>query len=299
MRVLVIGGDSPIGAAFVHALAQRGDIVHATTRRRDTVAGNRFYLDLAGDDVETITLPEVDIAFFCAAISGFAVCRADPTLARRINVQGTGKFLRRLTSNGVYSVLLSSTAVFDFQKPHVPADTPVHPLTTHGQIKAEAEREFLASGALGSVLRLTKVVTRHAPLYSKWIAALGRNDQVVAFSDLHIAPISLEDATRAMCAVASDRGRGIYQVSGAHDISYFDVARYLAKMMGVPSDRVRPELAAESGIPAAEVARFTTLESSRIEVLTGRAAPDPYHVIETVFEPQIARLGRFEASPRI
>jgi dTDP-4-dehydrorhamnose reductase len=195
--------------------------------------------------------------------------------------------------------LLSSTAVFDFQKPHVPADTPVHPLTIHGQIKAEAEREFLASGALGSVLRLTKVVTRHAPLYSKWIAALGRNDQVVAFSDLHIAPISLEDATRAMCAVASDRGRGIYQVSGAHDISYFDVARHLAKMMGVPSDRVRPELAAESGIPAAEVARFTTLESSRIEALTGRAAPDPYHVIETVFEPQMARLGKFEASPRI
>jgi dTDP-4-dehydrorhamnose reductase len=136
-------------------------------------------------------------------------------------------------------------------------------------------------------------------LFSKWIAALGRNDQVVAFSDLHIAPISLEDATRAMCAVASDRGRGIYQVSGARDISYFDFARHLAKLMGVPPDRVRPELAAESGIPEAEVARFTTLESSRIEALTGRASPNPYNVIETVFEPRIASLGEFEASPRL
>jgi dTDP-4-dehydrorhamnose reductase len=163
MRVLVIGGDSPIGAAFVHALAQRGDTVHATTRRGDTVAGNRFYLDLAGDDVETITLPEVDIAFFCAAISGFAVCRADPTSARRVNVQGTGKLLRRLTGNGVYSVLLSSTAVFDFQKPHVPADTPVHPLTTHGQIKAEAEREFLASRKMRSILRRVRVTGWRLP----------------------------------------------------------------------------------------------------------------------------------------
>lgn len=298
MRILVVGGDSPIGAAFVRASERRDVAVFASTRRKDTVDGNQFYLDLADDATDAAMLPAADVAFFCAAVSGFAVCRADPALARRVNIDGAGKLARRLTKQGTYCVLLSSTAVFDFQRPRVPAETPVRPLTMHGQIKAEAECIFLDMGPLGSVLRLTKVITPAATLFIKWITALGRHAQVTAYSDLHIAPISLEDATCAMFAVAGDRGPGIYQASGANDISYFDIARHLAKMMDVPPDRVRPERAADIGIPAAEIARFTTLESSRIEALTGCAAPDPYHVIETVFAPQIASLGEIEASGR-
>ena len=256
MRALVIGGDSVVGTAFVRALAQRGDTVYATTRRRDTVRGNCLYLDLADDEIETVPLPVADIAFFCAAVSGFAVCRNDPVSARRVNVEGTGKLARRLARQGVYCVLLSSTAVFDFQTPHVRAEAPLRPLTMLGQIKAEAERTFLALGQAASVLRLTKVVTPDALLFTKWIAALRRHSPISAYSDLHIAPISLADATRAMSAVASDRGPGIYQVSGASDISYFDVARHLAKMMGVPLGRIRSELAVENGIPASEVPRI-------------------------------------------
>ncbi len=296
MRVLIIGGDSVVGAAFALSLTQRGAVVYATTRRRDNIHGNRFYLDLAEGDVDAIALPAVDAAFFCAAVSGFAVCRSDPVLARRVNVENTGKLVRRLTERGVYSVLLSSTAVFDFQMPHVLAQSPVRPLTMLGQTKAEAEHIFLRPEGHGSVLRLTKVVTPDAPLFMKWIAALRRGAHIAAFSDLHIAPISLDDATHAMLAVARDRGAGVYQVSGANDISYFEVACHLAKMMNLPPDHVRSESAIESGIPATEVPRFTTLDSSRIVALTKRDAPDPYHVIETVFAPHIARLTEAGAS---
>ncbi|HUD88231.1 MAG TPA: sugar nucleotide-binding protein [Xanthobacteraceae bacterium] len=296
MRVLVVGGDSLIGAAFARSLAGLGHIVYSTTRRRESVGGSHFYLDLTEDEPEAIALPAVDVVFFCAAVSGFAVCRTNPALARRVNVEGTGRLVRRLVGDGIYAVLLSSTAVFDFQEPYVLPDAPVRPLTVLGQTKAEAERIFLAMGAFGSVLRLTKVVTADAPLFTKWITALRRREQIVAYSDIHIAPISLDDATRAMFAVASDRGPGVYQISGARDVSYFEVALHFATMMRVPLDRVRSERAIDNGIPAAEVPRHTTLESSRIEALTGRAAPDPYQIIETIFEPQITNLGEIEAS---
>jgi dTDP-4-dehydrorhamnose reductase len=296
MRILIVGGDSLVGTAFAREAAQRGDTVYVTTRRAGTVDRNHFHLDLAGDEVEATALPAVDVVFFCAAVSGFAVCRSDPALARRVNIDGTGKLVRRLKAQGIYSVLLSSTAVFDFQKPQVPAEAPVRPLTLLGQIKAEAERIFLSLGSFGSVLRLTKVITPDAPLLVKWIDAFRRRAQIVAYSDLHIAPISAEDSTRAMLAVASDRGPGVYQVSGANDVSYFDLACHLAEMMGVPAGLVRSALAVENGIPAAEVPRFTTLESSRIEALTGRAAPDPYKIIEAVFGPQIESLREIEAS---
>lgn len=298
MRTLVVGGDSLIGAAFIRAMGQRGGTCYATTRHRGADGGKRIYLDLASDEVETAVLPEVDIAFFCAAVSGFAVCRNDPALARRVNVEGTGRLVRRLADRGVYSVLLSSTAVFDFKKPHVPADAPVNPQTDHGKIKAEAERLFLELGELGSILRLTKVIDPAAPLFMGWLAALSRSGQIAAYSDLHIAPLAVEDATRAMDAVAADRGRGIYQLSGARDISYFDVARHLATMLRVPIDRVEPTCATEDGIPPAEVARHTTLDNSRIKALTGCPARDPYDVTESVFEPQIANFTKITISSR-
>jgi dTDP-4-dehydrorhamnose reductase len=288
MRILVIGGDSPIGGAFVRRLAERGETVFATTRRADTDGGNRIYVDLGDKSVDTAELPKVDAAVFCAAVSGFALCRANPDYARRVNVGGTGKLVRRLIDNGAYAVLLSSTAVFDFQTPNVPADAPTVPRTLHGQIKAEAERIFLDLGPSGSVLRLTKVLAPDAPLFTQWIAALRRGKPITAFIDLHIAPMSLDDATTAMLAVALDRGRGIYQQSGAHDISYFDAARHLAELMHVSSELVRPARAIESGVPEADIPRYTTLESSRLLALTGRTAPDPYKVIETVFGPLMA-----------
>jgi nucleoside-diphosphate-sugar epimerase len=288
MRVLVVGGDSPIGGAFVRRLAERGDTVYATTRRRETAGGSRIYLDLGNATVETAKLPKVDAAFFCAAVSGFALCRSDPAYARKVNVDGTGRLVQRLIDNDAHAVLLSSTAVFDFKTPSVPADAAPSARTLHGQIKAEAERIFLKLGPSGSVLRLTKVLAPNAPLFTQWIVALGRGEPISAFGDLHIAPMSLDDATGAMLAVALDRGAGIYQLSGAYDVSYFDAARHLANVMGASPELVRSIRAINNGVPEAEIPRHTTLESSRLRLLTGRDAPDPYQVLDMVYGPLMA-----------
>jgi len=287
MRLLIVGGDSVTGAAFERAARQLGHTTYATTRRRDTSGSNRLYLDLAGDDLQQVALPNVDIAFFCAAVSGFARCRENPALARKVNIESTTIVARRLIANGAYVVLLSSTAVFDFQTPHVSAAAPTGPRTLHGAIKAAAEKIFLDAGSNGAVLRLTKVLTFDTGVAPSWIDSLRLREPITAFSDLHIAPISLDDATAAMLAVAKDRGAGVYQMSGAKDVSYYDFAVHLTKVMGCPADLVRTQRAIEAGLPAEDIARYTTLDSSRIERLTHRPAPDPYDVIDTVYGAQI------------
>jgi dTDP-4-dehydrorhamnose reductase len=287
MRVLIVGGDSVTGAAFARAATDRGHTIYETTRRRDTTGGNRLYLDLAADDVERISLPKVDAAFFCAAVSGFARCRENPALARKVNVDNTAIVARRLMADGAYAVLLSSTAVFDFKTPYVAADAPTSPRTLHGVIKAEAERIFLSGGARGAVLRLTKVLTGDSGQVPAWIEALRRRERVTAFSDLHIAPIGLDDATAAMLAVADDHGAGVYQMSGNKDVSYYDVAVHLAKILERPTELVEARRAVDTGLPAEDIARYTSLDSSRLERLTRRPAPDPYAVIDAVYAAQI------------
>lgn len=287
MRFLIVGGDSVTGAAFSQAARQRGHTTYETTRRRPSVGNGRLYLDLASDDIGQVELPKVDVAFFCAAVSGFARCRKDPALARKVNIDSTAIVARRLIVGGAYVVLLSSAAVFDFQTPHVAGDSPTRPRTLHGSIKATAEKIFLDAGSRGAVLRLTKVLTADIGQIPSWIHSLRRGKCITAFSDLHIAPISLDDATTAMLAVANDGGAGIYQMSGAKDISYYDIALYLAREMRRQTDLVRSARAIDAGLPAEDIARYTTLDTSRLEGLTRRPAPEPYDVVDSVYREKI------------
>lgn len=285
---IVIGGDSTIGSGLVRALTRRGDVVHSTTRRRPQETEEGRWIDLSDPDVSAARLPDAEVAYFAAAINGFAAARANPMLARQINVVGSAALARQLVQRGTHVVLLSSTAVFDFNEPLIPADLPVSPKTVYGQIKAEAEAEFLKLGPTASVVRLTKVLTADMPVFTNWLDGLSHAQHVVAFSDLRFAPIALSDAVAALLAAADDKGGGIYQFSASTDISYAAAARHLAAKIGADPAWVHEVKAAESGIPQEEVAQHTSLDMRRLALIMGCSPPDPYNVIETVFSDAIA-----------
>src|SRR5262249_31810657 len=147
MRALIIGGDGAIGRALTEKLESRQDTVFFTTRRPLPAQGNAVQLDLASSDAETTLLPHGDVAFFCAAITGFAACRSDIKLAERVNFSAPSVLARRLVDAGSRVVFLSSNAVFDWREPHVPAGREPHPVTEYGHFKAKAEKEFSALGS--------------------------------------------------------------------------------------------------------------------------------------------------------
>ncbi len=283
MRVLVVGVDGGIGGALAAALRRRGDTVFGTTRRPGAPAQEIVVLDLAGSDVDTVALPRTDIAVFCAAMTGLAECRKDSELARRVNTTGPARLARRLIAQGARVLLLSTNAVYDWQTPCVPASRPPCPLTVYGQLKAEAEAEFSAFGTAAIVLRLSKVLTPELKLFCGWIDALAAGREVTAFSDLHMAPIALDDAVSALLALADRSDSGLFQVSGATDISYVEAARHLARSIGVGPARVREARAADAGFPRAEITTFSSLDSTRFSKLTGWVPPDPYAVLDRVF----------------
>jgi dTDP-4-dehydrorhamnose reductase len=287
MRVLVIGGDGLIGDALTNALEKRGDNVTATTRRL-LPNGNRLFLDL--QNFQDVPLPRVDVAVFCAAVTTFDRCRKNKPLARRTNVTGTSALARRLVDAGAHIILLSTTAVFGFHNPHVPAETVVNPSSAIGEFKAEAEAAFRGFGALASILRLTKVLTAETALFANWVASLAQHQHIVAFTDHHIAPLTLERVTNDIIAICERCSGGIYQLSGARDISYFDAARFLARRMKVHETYVHGARAIDSNIPPGEVCRFTSLDGSRLAKITGRKMPEPEEVLEAVYGPKIDAL---------
>ena len=298
MRAIVIGGDSNIGTSLADTLASRGNRVWSTTRRAASESRNSVYLDLTSSDVGSISLPDADIAFFCAAITGFAACRKNESLARQVNVTSPLLLARRLVAAGTRVVLLSTSAVFDWRSPHVQASCPPCPVTVYGKLKAEAETAFSAFGAAASILRLTKVLTPTDSLFNNWIDDLRQERSVTAFSDHHMAPITLNDAVAALLAISHSSESGVFQISGAYDVSYYEAVLHLATRLDAERQRVTEARASENGVLPEEIIRSSSLETSRIGALTGWKAPDPYSVIDQVFRERFNDLRAVSSAGR-
>jgi dTDP-4-dehydrorhamnose reductase len=292
MRVIVIGADGNIGSALTAALSSQGHVVYSTTRRPLPAEGNALHLDLTSFDVDTLQLPAVDIAFFCAAITGFSACRNDEALARIVNVTAPIILARRLVISGTKVVLLSTSSVFDGRVPHVPASRTPRPLSVYGKLKAEAEKAFSTFGTTASILRLTKVLTPGDSLFTGWFKLLSRMQSVTAYSDHRMAPITLDDAVSALSAIANSSENGLFQISGSHDISYYDAACYLSSRLGVDSRLVVEAQASENRIPPEEITHYSSLDATRTAALMGWKAPDPLRVIDEVFGKSIDDAAR-------
>ena len=200
MKALVIGSDSMIGRRLAPALRSAGWQVHGTTRR-SADGGDLLRLDLADPQCVAVRLPPVDIAFFCAAITRFSDCDADPALARQVNVLSPVALAERLVAAGTHAILLSSIAVYDGKEPRVPAERQVNPNSLYGRLKADAEQAFLALGGAASIVRFTKVLAPEMPLFNGWIDALANGLPVSAFEDTGLAPVSIEAAVESWFAL--------------------------------------------------------------------------------------------------
>jgi dTDP-4-dehydrorhamnose reductase len=277
--VLVVGADGTLGAAVAARLEVAGHDVIRTSRRGTP---GTVPLDLAADP-ESWRLPDrVSAAVLCAGITSTEACRLRPDEARRVNVDAPVALGRRLSSTGGRIVFLSTNMVFDGRLACVPPDTTPCPRTAYGVMKADAEHELLALDHASTVVRLTKVVGRTLPVIEAWRAALRRGELVQPFSDLPMAPVSLDVAAAVIAAAAREPLGPILQVSAQADVTYADVAARLAARWGYSPDRVRPVAVAESGMGLEHVPAHTTLDASAVRDRLGIMPPDPWAAFDEV-----------------
>lgn len=277
--VLVIGADGTIGSAVATRLEAAGVPVVRTSRRG--MAGT-LPLDLAAMPGGWTPPADLAAAVICAAVTSTEVCRTRPDETRQVNVEAPVDIGRRLAASGGRVVFLSTNMVFDGSVPFVPADAERCPRTAYGRMKAEAEAGLLAIGDAATVVRLTKVVGCTLPVIEGWRSALARGEVVRPFSDLPIAPVSLDLATAVIAAAARAPLGPILQVSARADVTYADVASRLAARWGFSAALVQPWTVAESGVRLEHVPLHTTLDGSAVRDRLVLEPPDPWAAIDEV-----------------
>lgn len=267
---LVVGADGMIGSALCTVLNNHNFVVRTTSRRHGKPEN---YLNLStppenwppvwgGEGADKITAP--DIAFLCAGVTGLKTCAEDPQGTRYINVEQLSLLARHLMSAGTRVIFLSTNLVFDGSRPFQPSDTPYAPQCEYGRQKAETERNLLASPGNCSVVRLTKVLGKEAPLLATWVNALRANQMITPFSDMVMAPLPVTLVANLLVRIACSNGQGIYQLCGERDISYAEAACILARHLHISDSHIQPCSASATGVTPEAMPQHTTLADTRV-----------------------------------
>jgi dTDP-4-dehydrorhamnose reductase len=282
---LIVGGDSEIGAAASRAMNAQGLSIAATTRRRDRVAPDRPFLDLAASLDDWAPPPGTQAVCLCAAIARLAACADDPQGSAHINVVQTLALTEICLARGIAVLFLSTNQVFDGRTPHERAEAAHSPVSEYGRQKARAEAALLRqmdNGASVAILRLAKVVSDTMPLIGGWIKDLTAAKPIRVFDDLKLAPTPSDLVCTAIAALLQDRARGIFQLTGPGDVSYADIGGFLAAYLDADPKLVNPTSARAAGLPEGATPLHTTLDSGLMRVHYGLEVPDVWDVVERV-----------------
>lgn len=271
--ILIVGGDSLVGAALAEQFSAAGHNVLCTTRRVDAIAPDRPFLDLSAAADAAPDLPNVDAAVLAAAVARIGDCEAAPEATWRVNVAGTVNVARALAQAGTQVLFLSTDKVFDGTRPQRRRTDAPCPLTAYGRQKAAAEAEILLlPGA--AVLRLSKVLAPELDLIAGWRADFAAGRSIRPFTDLFLAPVWTGLIARLAGLVFDDGATGVFHCTGAVDRSYADLAARIADRFGFDPALIDPQpTPAAIGAPSARVPH-TTLDMSVEAERWGVAAPD-------------------------
>ena len=281
---LIVGANSEIGSATARFIRSAGGDVLTTTRRA-LAEKNQIQFDLS-KSVADFHIPDgVRSACIFIAVARLAACAADPEGSAWLNVSQTIALVDRLVQRGIYTLFLSSNQVFSGDAPHVGAAAPLSPVSEYGRQKAKAEQLLharMAAGAPVGVLRLSKVVSPGMKLVADWKKELAANRSIQAFGDMTLAPVPVEMVAHSIANLMKDRAQVIAQLSGPRDMTYWELARFLAANTGSDVDLVKRTSAVAAGMPLGSLPRHTTLDSSLIADRYGLVVPDILDVLDRV-----------------
>ncbi len=238
-RALIIGVDSTIGNALKDELSMNGWLVYGTSRKK-TNQENVFYLDLTMASDFVFESP-IDVVYLCAGITSISACEKDVEYSKIVNIDAQIILASYFIKRNVHVIYLSSNAVFDGLRSKYKTTDDACPNTVYGRHKASVENYLSTLSNSISIVRLTKVLTKEYPLILQWIMKLGNNEQISAYQNLYLSPVSVNLVVSFLKKIAEKKYSGIIHLSGIDDVSYFNLAQYIARSMRVKSSLVQAD----------------------------------------------------------
>lgn len=254
--IAILGAGGQLGSAFMRLIP-------------DAMAVTRAELDLArsGEVAAWMDAHRPDLLINCAAYTAVDAAEDDARTAHLVNATSVGELARAGRAHGVRLVTFSTDYVFDGTKEggYVESDEP-NPLNVYGASKLKGEGLALAADPTALVIRTSWALSgTHSNFVSTMLDLISKGS-VRVVDDQVGRPTLVDDlATATMSAI--DRGAtGLLHLANQGEITWFGLAREVADMAGLDSERVEPITTSEFPRPARRPAN-SVLDSERLDAL--------------------------------
>lgn len=176
MKILITGGAGYKGVKLASALLKSGHsvtILDSFLYGFDSILGllKKPNLEIICNDIRNINKENVggfDLIYHLAAITGYKICEINPFVARSINLDGTKKLIKVLSSSQVL-VYASTTTLYGSSGKEIVETDKVLPSSVYDKTKYEAEQLVMQ--------RKNSVALRFASLFG--LSPRMRNDLMV------------------------------------------------------------------------------------------------------------------------
>lgn len=232
MKVLVTGAAGQLGSELVAAFSRAGHDVVATTHATLDICDGEAVSRLVDDS-------RPDWIIHGAAWTAVDACESDPERAGAVNGGGTRNVVDAAARIGARVLYVSTDYVFDGTKkgPYVESDEP-NPQSVYGASKLEGERA-VRPGDL--IVRISWVCGYHGNNMVKTILRLAGSNPTLSFvSDQVGHPTFADDAAAAMVRLVEADASGIFHVTNAGAVSWYEFARAVLSAAGEDPGRVKP-----------------------------------------------------------
>lgn len=249
-RILITGGSGVVGSNLASRWKDRFEVIagyhrHPLPSVRALRAVQLDLLDLPG--VESL-IGELrpDAIVHCAALLDHHACEENPSLAERINVNGTEVVTRSARKGGGKLVYLSTNSVFDGARGGYREEDAAAPRHAYGQTKKRAEEVILKADGL--VLRTVPYglhpylpVQGRRPNILEWaFQALRSGERVQGYADSFLNPVSVADIAAAIEECLKADLRGLFHLASRRTISKYEFVCEVARAFHLKGDRVDP-----------------------------------------------------------
>ncbi len=272
MDAFVLGAGGQLGVEMVRELESRGYEVMALTRRHLNITVQSEFEALMEDSRPRWTIN-------CAAYNKVDLAESEPENAMAVNafaVRGLAQVCQRFSSTLLH---YSTDHVFDGldERPYTEADPPAPP-SAYGVSKLAGEHFARAYCDNAYVVRVAGVfgpagiITGHGNfpelIYKR--ASAGQPLRIV--DDYFSTPTYAPALASRSIDLLEKAGPGLYHLGGGETISWYDWARKIAAVAGLPQELISPIGHVDYPTPAKRP-RHASLSNAKAEGLGIAAMP--------------------------
>ncbi len=232
MTILVTGRGGMLATDLVSEFEGRGVTVVATSRQE-------LDLSVPGDIAAVIASIRPSIIVNTAADTDVDGCESREAAASTVNGSAVGALATVAGEIGAHFVTLSTDYVFDGRKdgPYTENDRP-NPTSAYGRSKLRGEE---LAGERSTIVRTAWLAGAHGPNVVRTALRLLEGPGPVRFvDDQRGSPTFTRDLAVVIADLALERLPGLFHVTNAGAVTWFEFVQEIARQTGADPGRVEP-----------------------------------------------------------